>query len=119
VDRTEDRDLVVDGTDRLRVEGDAERRVLGDDSAVVGGAATIEAGEIVLRAKQRIVLEAGGNRLLIDGSGIEIEARGGSVSVTGADEVLTDAPLVRATGARIEINGQAEVIVKGAIVRLN
>ena len=80
------RDLVL-SDDRLQVEGDADRRVLGDDTTVVGGAATVEADEIVLRANQRIVLEVGGNRVLLDGSGIAVEASGGSVTVSGADEV--------------------------------
>jgi len=80
------RDLVL-ANDRLQVEGDADRRVLGDDTTVVGGAATLEADEIILRANQRIVLEVGGNRVLLDGAGIAVEASGGSVAVTGAEEV--------------------------------
>ena len=63
----------------VQVDGDADRRVLGDDTTVVGGAATLQADEIVLRATQRIVLEVGGNRALLDGAGIVVEAAGGSV----------------------------------------
>jgi hypothetical protein len=120
------RDLAV-ASDRLQVEGDADRRVLGDDTTVVGGAATVEADEIILRAAQRIVLEVGGNRVLLDGAGIVVEASGGSVSVTGAEEVVTDAPRVRTRGGEVEIDATTALTAKAgatasvaaAMIRLN
>ena len=121
--------------DRTQVDGDADRRVLGDDTTVVGGAATLEADEIVLRATQRIVLEVGGNRVLVDSLGIAVEATGGSVSVTGAAEVVTDALRVRVRSgtdleidaAHVRVRGSAEVDVEAGtqlrasapLIRLN
>jgi hypothetical protein len=108
-------------SDRVQVDGDADRRVLGDDTTVVGGAATLEADEIVLRATQRIVLEVGSVRVLLDGAGIAVEASGGTVSVTGAEEVVTDAFRVRMrsatdldiAGTTVRIDGSADVEVTG------
>ena len=113
------RDLVL-ANDRLQVEGDADRRVLGDDTTVVGGAATLEADEIILRANQRIVLEVGGNRVLLDGAGIAVEAAGGAVTVTGAEHVFTDAPFVRIRGqATVEVEATTEIKATAGIIRLN
>lgn len=121
-----ERDLVL-STDRLTVEGDAERQVIGDDTTYVAGAATLEAGEIILRATQRIVLEVGGNRVLLDGAGVVVEASGGSVSVTGADEVVTDAPRVNLRGSAVKIEAigsldataGAIATVRAALIKLN
>ena len=121
------RDLVL-ASDRLQIEGDADRRVLGDDTTVVGGAATVEADEIVLRANQRIVLEVGGNRVLLDGAGIAVEASGGSVTVTGAEEVdVSSVRRVRIQGTEVEIDAgtsltaraQGTATVSAALIRLN
>ena len=115
-------------SDRLQVDGDTDRRVLGDDTSVVGGAATVEADEIVLRANQRIVLEVGGNRVLLDGSGIAVEAAGGSVTVSGAEDVdVSSARRVRIDGTEVEIGAGSNLTaraignatVTAALIRLN
>jgi hypothetical protein len=119
VEQDAGRDLVL-ASDRLQVEGDAERRVLGDDTTVVGGAATVEADEIILRARQRIVLEVGGNRVLLDGAGIAVEASAGTVTITGAEEVATDAPHVRIRGgATVEIEASGQIKASAGVIRLN
>lgn len=121
------RDLVL-ASDRLQVDGDTDRRVLGDDASVVGGAATVEADEIVPRANQRIMLEVGGNRVLLDGSGIAVEAAGGSVTVSGAKDVdISSARRVRIEGTEVEIEAGSNLTaraignatVTAALIRLN
>lgn len=113
MERVDNRNQTVSGDDRIVVEGDAAARVLGDDTTVVGGASTLEASEVVIRAGQRLSIEVGPHRVLLDESGLTVELGGGTISLTGADQLEVHA------SKAVTMAGGALVTISGGLIRLN
>jgi len=63
----------------ILVKNDKEQTIGGDSTTDVTGKLTETAEEIILRAKKKILIEVGGNKILIEQSGIRI--LGGKVKV--------------------------------------
>lgn len=112
------------------IGGDARTTIVGDQTTLVGGASTIEASEVIIRAGTRLVFEVGRHRLILDEFGLAVELEGSPplqfsstgtairCDVAGGLELKAD-NLALAGTTTVAVTAGGAVTVTGAPIRLN
>lgn len=84
-------------------------------------------GNLSIKAKTKIELDAGGTTIVLDGGGKSVKINGGSVEIKGDQKLTANATNVQVTGSMMTIKGDSTAKVesgsmlqiKGGMVKIN